>query len=48
MPATPPSREFHVMEFAHHDEAAAFVAALSRFLDSPKGGGSGGALSRRQ
>jgi GNAT superfamily N-acetyltransferase len=28
------SREFHVMEFAHHDEAAAFVAALSRFLDS--------------
>jgi len=30
------SREFHVMEFAHHDEAAAFVAALSRFLDSPK------------
>jgi hypothetical protein len=24
------------MEFAHHDEAAAFVAALSRFLDSPK------------
>lgn len=30
------------MEFAHHDEAAAFVAALSRFLDSPKSGvGSG-------
>jgi hypothetical protein len=24
------------MEFAHHDEAAAFVAALSRFLQSPK------------
>jgi hypothetical protein len=30
------------MEFAHHDEAAAFVAALSRFLVSPRGGGSGG------
>jgi len=30
------SREFHVMEFAHHDEAAAFVAALSRYLQSPK------------
>jgi GNAT superfamily N-acetyltransferase len=30
------SRQFHVMEFAHHDEAAAFVAALSRFLDSAK------------
>jgi len=26
------------MEFAHHDEAAAFVAALSRLLDSPKAG----------
>jgi hypothetical protein len=23
------------MEFVHHDEAAAFVAALSRFLNSP-------------
>jgi hypothetical protein len=34
-------REFHVMEFAHHDEAAAFVAALSRFLVSPKGSASG-------
>jgi hypothetical protein len=29
--------KFHVMEFAHHDEAAAFVAALSRFLHSPAG-----------
>lgn len=28
--------EFHVMEFAHHDEAAAFVAALSRLLESPR------------
>ncbi|HJQ11002.1 MAG TPA: GNAT family N-acetyltransferase [Gemmatimonadaceae bacterium] len=28
------SDEFHVLEFEHHDEAAAFVAALSRFLDS--------------
>ena len=27
--------EFHVMEFSHHDEAAAFVAALSRVLESP-------------
>ncbi|MEO8908762.1 MAG: hypothetical protein ABI408_00850 [Gemmatimonadaceae bacterium] len=25
------------MEFSHHDAAAAFVAALSRFLDSPRG-----------
>lgn len=31
-------QEFHVIEFAHHDEAAAFVAALSRFLNSPSGG----------
>lgn len=35
MPAKPSAREFHVMEFVHHDEAAAFVAALSRFLNSP-------------
>jgi hypothetical protein len=41
MPAASRPREFHVMEFAHHDEAAAFVAALSRFLHSPKGGGAG-------
>ncbi len=36
---TPKSRpqEFHVIEFAHHDEAAAFVAALSRYMNSPKG-----------
>jgi GNAT superfamily N-acetyltransferase len=31
----PEPREFHVMEFGHHDEAAAFVAALSRLLQSP-------------
>src|SRR3954469_4901369 len=31
----PEPREFHVMEFEHHDEAAAFVAALSRLLESP-------------
>jgi hypothetical protein len=31
-------RDFHVMEFAHHEEAAAFAAALSRFLNSPSGG----------
>ena len=36
MPAKPAAREFHVMEFVHHDEAAAFVAALSRFLNSPE------------
>lgn len=29
------SDEFHVLEFEHHDEAAAFVAALSRFVSSP-------------
>jgi hypothetical protein len=35
MAAEPRAKEFHVMEFVHHDEAAAFVAALSRFLNSP-------------
>jgi GNAT superfamily N-acetyltransferase len=30
------SDEFHVLEFEHHDEAAAFVAALSRFVSSPQ------------
>ena len=30
-------RTLHVMEFTHHEEAAAFVAALSRFLNSPTG-----------
>ena len=39
MPPKPRPTKFHVMEFAHHDEAAAFVAALSRFLESPTGGG---------
>ena len=29
------SDAFHVLEFDHHDEAAAFVAALSRFVSSP-------------
>jgi GNAT superfamily N-acetyltransferase len=28
--------EFHVMDFDHHDEAAAVVAALSRLLESPR------------
>ena len=42
MPAKSHPTKFHVMEFAHHDEAAAFVAALSRFLVSPRGAGSGG------
>jgi hypothetical protein len=41
MPAKSRSTKFHVMEFAHHDEAAAFVAALSRFLVSPRGGSGG-------
>ena len=41
MPAKSPPRKFHVMEFAHHDEAAAFVAALSRLLDSPDASPSG-------
>jgi hypothetical protein len=29
--------EFHTLDFEHHDEAAAFLAALSRFLYSPQG-----------
>lgn len=29
------SDEFHVLEFEHHDDAASFVAALSRFVNSP-------------
>jgi GNAT superfamily N-acetyltransferase len=29
------SNEFHVLEFDHHDEAASFVAALSRYVSSP-------------
>jgi GNAT superfamily N-acetyltransferase len=39
-PAHSPSKAhlFHVMEFSHHDEAAAFVAALSRLLQSPARG----------
>lgn len=39
--ATPPrnSDAFHVLEFEHHDEAAAFVAALSRFVTSPAAAG---------
>jgi hypothetical protein len=35
VPAQKQSDEFHVLEFEHHDEAAAFVAALSRYLSSP-------------
>ena len=30
---------FHLMPFAQRNEAAAFVAAISRFLDSPRGAG---------
>ena len=33
------SDEFHVLEFDHHDEAAAFVAALSRFIHAPGSAG---------
>ncbi len=29
------SDAFHILEFDHHDEAAAFVAALSRFVSTP-------------
>jgi|SRR5690242_2062953 GNAT superfamily N-acetyltransferase len=34
-PTQKKSDAFHVLEFDHHDEAAAFVAALSRFVSSP-------------
>jgi len=37
MPAPSFDREFHVLEFDRTNEAAAFVAALSRFLNSPVG-----------
>jgi hypothetical protein len=47
MPADSRPKQFHVMEFAHHDEAAAFVAALSRFLDLPKLGAAGAAKSKK-
>jgi len=47
MPAEFRPKEFHVMEFAHHDEAAAFVAALSRFLDLPKLGAAGAAKPKK-
>ncbi|HJP60757.1 MAG TPA: GNAT family N-acetyltransferase [Gemmatimonadaceae bacterium] len=38
-PAREKSDEFHVLELDHHDEAAAFVAALSRFINSPGNAG---------
>jgi hypothetical protein len=31
------TRQFHVLEFDRREEAAAFVAALSRVLNSPRG-----------
>jgi GNAT superfamily N-acetyltransferase len=34
-PTQKKSDAFHVLEFDHHDEAAAFVAALSRIIGSP-------------
>jgi GNAT superfamily N-acetyltransferase len=40
-PTPKKSDPFHVLEFDHHDEAAAFVAALSRFVSSPARGGGG-------
>ena len=38
------SDAFHVLEFDHHDEAAAFVAALSRFVSSPARAGDPGSV----
>jgi len=37
MPAPSLNRDYHVLEFDSTTEAAAFVAALSRFLNSPVG-----------
>jgi len=37
MSASDPDQDLHQIHFQHRSEAAAFVAALSRFLDSPRG-----------
>lgn len=37
MPTPTADRTYHVVRFERRVEAAAFVAALSRFLDSPRG-----------
>ena len=37
MPAPSLNRDYHVLEFDSTSEAASFVAALSRFLNSPVG-----------
>ena len=39
MNAPAADHEYHVLAFARTNEAAAFVAALSRFLNSPPGAG---------
>ncbi len=38
MAAPKPDAKYHMLEFTNISEAAAFVAALSRFLSSPSGG----------
>ena len=38
MAAPKPDAKYHMLEFTNISEAAAFVAALSRFLSSPPGG----------
>lgn len=43
-PTQKKSDSFHVLEFDHHDEAAAFVAALSRFASSPASSGDSDSL----
>ncbi len=42
--STEPERNFHVVLFAQPVEAAAFVAAMSRFLNSPQAGSAGRSL----
>ena len=37
MPALPSDRSFHVVRFENAAETDAFVRALQRFLDSPRG-----------
>ena len=37
MRAPSPDRNYHLLSFADADEGATFLAALSRFIDSPRG-----------
>ena len=37
MRAPEPDRNYHLLSFAEADEGTAFIAALSRFIDSPRG-----------